>query len=170
MATSNRMISRVVKALAGGAVGVALLGTGSTASADSTCNTLLANVTSRAQVCVNVGGFGCIIAHHTTNFLTLSSEGVAQTQFGGYTDAPLGLSNGHIVGSGSRLHSDRFTGSQPFDVNQGEAISYDWDPSGKLTMDGIYGPADPVCYFDTFMVIVGSGSVEVFSFEPSPFP
>jgi hypothetical protein len=164
MTTSNYTVSRAVKALAGGALCIAVLGTGSMASADSTCNTLLSTLRSELTNCP-----GCVTAHHTTNFITVSGGFITSPRFGGYTDFSLSLVNGHIVGSGSRLHSDRSTSSgQPFDATQGEAISYDIDPSGKLTMDGQYGPFDPICYFDQFMLIPGAAVIEAFSFN-TPF-
>jgi hypothetical protein len=157
MSILNRAISWVMKMLAGGTMSAVLLASGSTARADSTCNILLSNVRTTLTNCSE-----CFVTHHTTNFW----DSVSHVHFGGYTDAILDIVNGHIVGSGTRLHSDQLTASgQPFDIHQGEAISYDIDPSGKLTMDGIYGPYDPVCYFDQFMVVSGSTAIEVFVFQ-----
>lgn len=112
---------------------------------------------------VNPGTSAGVI--HTTNFLV--QDTTTFNWFGGYTGVTLSLVNGHLVGAGSRLHSDRFTDStrtQPFDARQPEFISYDIDPNGKLTFDGAFGPFDPVCYFDKFMVVPGATAVEVLSF------
>jgi len=140
---------------------IASIAFGTTAWADASCNNLLASARSSAASCVTAG---CTLnVTHTTNFQQDTSI------WGGFDETVLTLNNsGHLVGTGNRLHSDRRSGSQPFDIHQPETLTYDFDPSGELTFDGIYGPADPVCYFDKFMVIPGSGSVEVFSFHVVP--
>lgn len=168
MVTSNLMIARVVKAAAGGLMAIAVLGASSTAHADATCNTLVANLFARAS-CSEC----FLIAHHSTNFWVAdpNEPADANSEFIGATLFTLSVSsNGHLTGAGSRLHSDRSTSAgQPFDMNQGESISYDFDANGKLTFDGIWGPFDPVCYFDTFMVFPGSTAIEVFSFDQAKF-
>ena len=154
-------VSRIFAILVGSALCISTLGTVSAARADSTCNNLLNNI--RSILSVNPLASASVI--HTTNFLVQSTTTL--NWFGGHTQVTLNLVNGHLVGSDNRLHSDRFTDStrtQPFDIHQPEFISYDIDPSGKLTLDGIYGPADPVCFFDKFMVVPGATAVEVFSF------
>lgn len=39
---------------------------------------------------------------------------------------------------------------------------------GKVIFDGHWGPFDPVCFGDRFMIVVGSDSIETFSFDIGP--
>lgn len=156
----NRMMSAVSKTLLGAAACVAIVGQGSTAHADASCNTLLANARAVAARCI-----GCVVmVKHATNFFTPPVTSPIDWWIG-YDSVGLSNSAGHLVGTANRLFDIDKAGNQPFDINQPAQLTYDIDPSGKLTFNTIFGPTDPVCYFDRFMVIVGSGSIETFSFD-----
>jgi hypothetical protein len=101
--------------------------------------------------------------------------------WGGYTKTRLFKSpNGHIVGSGSRLISDRrvavigagtdifgeLIADQPFSIKRPDPMSYDIDPKrGKITFQGQYGPYDMICVGNKFAVVNTGDSLETFSFS-----
>lgn len=147
-----------VKTVLAAAMALAVTGSGSEARADASCNTLLTQLRTAKDSSLN------IIVHHMTNFQVSRTSG-APDWWAGSTVAVLRLVDGHLVGDGNRLFSNRVLNLQPFDINRPTPLHYDIDPAGHMTFDGVWGPFEPQCFGDKFMIIVGSGSIEAFMFD-----
>lgn len=151
--------SRVSKLLLGAVLGAASIGSTGEAKADASCNVLL--TTLRATFTPDFPE-AFVRVHHTTNFLHPADPWTA------YDTAILRLVNGHLTGPATRLFSDARRGLQPFNIQASQNMTHDIDPNGKITFDGVWGPFDPVCFGDRFMVFIGSDSIETFSFDVGP--
>ena len=153
------MKSRVSKLLLGATLGAVSIGSIGEAKADASCNVLLTKLRSSftpdfPEAFVRV--------FHTTNFLSPAEPWTA------YDTALLRLADGHLTGSAIRLFSNAWRNNQPFDIQASQRLTHDIDPNGKITFDGVWGPFDPICFEDRFMVYIGSDSIETFSFDPGP--
>lgn len=99
--------------------------------------------------------------------------------WGGWTQTQLyrGM-NGHLVGTGNRLISNRlenlggggFGQMQPFSIRQPEWISYDIDLDGRIILDGQYGPYQMTCEGNKFAFFNSGDSLENFSFSKGTGP
>ena len=158
----NSLIGSVtVKTAIATAVALAVTGSGSEARADASCNVLI------AQLRAVQGNSRYVAAHHITHFQIPATSGAPDWWVGAAVGF-LRSVNGHMVGDGDRLFSNRVLNLQPFDVNRPTPIHYDIDPAGKVTFDGVWGPLDPKCFANKFMILVGSTAIEAFVFDLDP--
>ena len=152
---------------------ITLLGSTSDASANATCNKLIADIQSKLSACGNTSN--CVALTQDTKNERVGN--ISRPLAGRYTLLTMRAGTGSLDGTGNTLFSDRFADAahmQPFDFRQPSlgifTILFTGPNAGRVSLNN-GATLDPVCFFDVFMVVATPFSVDVLTFslpEESP--